>query len=198
MYKILIVLWIGAFLRSCEGQGIRGGEAAALARINCVRENPGGVTENFTVNANPSPKGKCYAKCLLKAIKVITVVNAKVEGVHVKTTNPAISDDSVNCVNFLQWTRFEDLIDDSTAKAGLKGCKRFIVQDIARGLDDFCSSVLAVHNCMESNYPGTVRAAFLKYFQSAKGKFDADLIKIKTNQTEVFLQNGNKSSINQN
>jgi hypothetical protein len=198
MYKILVVLWIGAFLRTCRSQGIRGGEAAALARINCVRQNPGGVTENFTVIGDPKPEGKCYAKCLLKAIKVITVVNAKVEGVHVKTTIPALSDGSINFVNFLQWTWFQDLIDDPTAKAGLKGCKKYIVQDIAQGLDDFCSSVLAVHNCMESSYPGTVRAAFLKYFKSAKGKFDADLSKIKTNQTEVLLPNGNKSSKNQN
>nr|ACH56919.1 salivary D7 secreted protein [Simulium vittatum] len=146
MNNILVVLLIGVLNGSCWADK-DGAKNAAEALVNCIQQNPGGVSRNFSLVENPSQDGKCYAKCLLQSIKVIRVVNSEVDSVH--------------------WIWFQSLIEDPKAKSGLIDCKQFIVED----LDDFCASVLSVYKCMNSRYPGTFRDAHLKYFGTDKDKF---------------------------
>uniref|UniRef100_D1FPX8 Salivary D7 secreted protein n=1 Tax=Simulium nigrimanum TaxID=683695 RepID=D1FPX8_SIMNI len=136
MGKILVVLLIGAWLTCCRAEGTDGAQAAVDALANC------GGAVYFSKADIPGSEGKCFVKCLLRAIKVI-------KGGRVN------------------WTSFEALIDDPQAKVGLQGCKAIIGEN----LDDSCTTASEVYHCVNSGFPDTFRDAYVKYFNTDQDSF---------------------------
>jgi PBP/GOBP family len=182
--NLIIALSLIGVVSSKSAEKPLNAKTGARDVVKCVRENPGVVTNKLDPLDDPK-LGGCYAKCMLRNIKVIKGIKGKKANV----SKTLIIDEPLYTINFygnlhFQWNQFLTLIDwknDETYKSDVRKCiKANPVQ-----ANNVCESVHKTFVCIRKTDKQALNNAFDRYYNTNANDFLQELLALAATSKDL-------------